>query len=192
MKDQITQRVEQAIRDKVFPGCVVGIVKTNGEREILPYGNFTYEESTEIKNDSIFDVASITKSIPTGSLALQLIDEGKLNLEDRLIDYVPEFRNSDRNNVLVKHLLTYTIDGYGLASLGNVSSDELMEYIMTHDFENKPGTVFKYTNVPAMFLGLVVEKIYGDTLDNLSNEHFFKPLNMERTTFHPNRFPSWQ
>lgn len=190
MKEAITTRVQQAIEEKVFPGCVVGVVKKNGERQILPFGNFTYDSgSLEVKEDTIYDTASITKSIPTASLALMLIDQGKLKISDKLIDYIPEFNNSDRETVLIKHLLTYTLDGYGLASLKQKTADELFETLLTHDFEKRPGTVFKYTNIPAALLGLVIERITGSTLDKLADEHFFIPLAMKRTTFSPEKFP---
>lgn len=189
-RNQIAKEATSAIKNKVFPGCVVGIVNKNGERQILPFGNFTYEQPPQlVKEDTIYDTASLTKSITTGSLALQLIDEGKLKLTDKLIDYIPEFRNSDRENVLIKHLLTYTIDGYGFASLREKSAAGLYETLLTHDFEKRPGTVFKYTNIPAALLGLVIEKIYGDTLDNLADKHFLKPLKMTRSTFYPEKFP---
>lgn len=197
-KDQITKAANQAIEDKVFPGCVVGIINKNGERQVLPFGNFTYDQSLQsVQEDTIYDTASITKSIPTGSLALQLIDESKLKLTDRLIDYIPEFRNSDRENVLIKHLLTYTLDGYGFAltvgkisgkSMQDITASDLQNLLLSHDFEKRPGTIFKYTNIPAALLGLVIEKITGNTLDNLAEEHFFKPLKMTRSTFHPENF----
>ncbi len=185
----IGDRVGRAIAEKIFPGCVVGIVTVSGEREVLPFGSFTYEsDAPHVTPLTIYDVASITKSIPTASLALSLIDKGKLKITDKLIDYVPEFRNSDRENVLINHLLTYTLDGYGLASLKPKSTKELFETLLTHDFEKRPGTIFKYTNIPAALLGLVVEKVYGDTLHNLAEKNFFKPLNMGRTTFFPEHF----
>ncbi|MES2437398.1 MAG: serine hydrolase domain-containing protein [Patescibacteria group bacterium] len=186
MDEQILQKAQEAIDAKIFPGGVIGYVKTNGERNILPFGNFTYDAGAqEVKSDSIFDVASLTKSLATGCLALKLIDEGKLSVEDKLVDYIPEFSNSDKDTVLIRHLLTYTIDGYGLASLGDIPPEELHAYIMKHDFNSPPGKVFKYTNIPAYLLGLVVEKIYGSTLDVLAQEYFYKPLGMTRTTFHP-------
>lgn len=198
-KDQITKTTNQAIQDKVFPGCVVGIVNKNGERQVLPFGNFTYDESSQsVKEDTIYDTASITKSIPTGSLALQLIDEGRLKLTDKLIDYIPEFRNSDRESVLIKHLLTYTLDGYGFAStagkiggksMRDITASDLLNLLFTHDFEKRPGTIFKYTNISAALLNLVIEKIASNTLDNLADEHFFKPLKMTRSTFYPEKFP---
>ena len=198
-KNQITQEAEQAIRDKVFPGCVIGIVTRSGERQVLPFGGFTYEsQSPVVKEDTIYDTASLTKSIPTSSLALQLIDDEKLKLMGRLIDYIPEFNNSDREDVLIKHLLTYTLDGYGLASaidgtdgasLHQRTAADLLNVLLTHDFERRPGTVFKYTNIPAALLGLVIEKITNSTIDKLADEHLFKPLKMDRSTFYPENFP---
>ncbi len=189
LKDRIATEAQQAIDDHVFPGCVIGIVYKDGTGSILPFGHFTYQQSSSrVKEDSMYDVASITKSIPTGSIALQLIDQGKLHVTDKLIEYVPEFRNSDRERVLIKHLLTYTLDGYGLASLKEKSADQLFEILLTHDFEKRPGTVFKYSNIPAALLGLVVERITGRTLDQVADECFFNPLGMERTTFYPENY----
>lgn len=165
---------------------------------MLTFGNFTYDQfSQPVKENTIYDMASITKSIPTGSLALQLIDESKLKLTDRLIDYIPEFKNSDRENVLIKHLLTYTLDDYGFAStvgklgdksMHDITASDLQNLLLSHNFKNRPGTIFKYTNMPAALLGLVIEKITGNTLNNLAEERFFKPLKMTRSTFHPENF----
>lgn len=190
MEQQISVKAHEAIKNKVFPGCVVGYVKKSGERNILPYGRFTYEESAElVKEDTIYDLASITKSIPTACLALRLIDEKRLSLIDRLIDYVPEFANSDREAVLIKHLLTYTMGGYGLASLRLKTAADIFNVVFTRDFEERPGSIFKYSNIPAALLGLVLERVGGGTLDELADRDFFSPLKMHRTTFFPERFP---
>lgn len=196
----IEERTRRAIEEMVFPGCIVGIVTPNGERTILPFGNVTYEaDSPKVVSETIYDVASLTKSIPTSSLALMLIDSGKLKLTDRLIDFIPEFRNNDRENVHIKHLMTYTLDGYGLASaMGGADGTSLSKrtfadfqrILLTHNFAKRPGEVFKYSNIPAALLGLVIEKIHSDTLDNLANTHFFAPLGMRRSTFFPELFPT--
>lgn len=198
LRDSILKTANKAIRNLVFPGGVVGIIRKNGEREIIPFGKFTYDsDSPTVKEDSIYDVASITKSIPTNTLALQLIDEGRLSLTEKLIDYLPEFRNSDRELVTIKHLLTYTLDGYGLGtalneiakpSFKDTTAKQLLETLMTHDFEKRPGTVFKYSNIPAALLGFTIERITNSTLDALADKRFFKPLKMERTTFYPEKF----
>lgn len=142
MRNLISSRISAAIRDKVFPGCVVGIVKKNGKRFIWPFGGFTYENNSEpVKEDTIYDVASITKSIPTASLALKLIDEGKLRLEDKLINFIPEFFNSDGEDVIIKHLLTQTLDfDFYLSNYKNLEPEKILNLIFTKEFKSRPGT----------------------------------------------------
>jgi CubicO group peptidase (beta-lactamase class C family) len=185
MEELIRNRLQKAIHEKIFPGCIVGIVRRDGWRKILPSGSFTYEDIPKaIKENSIFDVASITKSIPTSCLALKLIDEEKLSLEDRLIDFVPEFGNRDRTKVRIKHLLTQTLDsGLRLSLHKDKSPDEILDVIFQTEFRNEPGTKYDYTNATSILLGLVVERIYGDKLDRLAEKYFFKPLQMKRTSF---------
>ena len=183
----IESRISRAINERVFPACVVGIIKKSGQRLVLPAGNFTYEDNSPVVTaDSIFDVASITKAIPTSSLALKLIDEGKLAPGDKLIDFIPEFRNRDRDEVLIRHLLTYTLDwDFYLSSLKNESADKILERILTADFQTKPGRKLDYINSTSILLGLLVEQVLGETLDTLGNKYFFEPLKMDRTTFWP-------
>ncbi len=189
MPNEIQVRAERAIREKVFPGCVIGFVERGKQRAVLPFGAYTYDaDAAPVLENTIYDVASITKSIPTASLALHYIDSGQLALTDKLIVYVPEFRNSDRELVTIKHLLTYTLGGYAFSALKNKTPHELFETIMTHDFTVHPGSGFLYSNVPAFLLGLVVEKIGGDTLENLAQTIFFQPLGMARTSLLPQYF----
>ena len=77
----IDQLVEQAIRDRLFPGCVIAWSRLNGERQIWTFGYETYEAAQAVRQETLYDVASVTKSIPTASLAAQLMEEGKLSLE---------------------------------------------------------------------------------------------------------------
>ena len=179
----------QAIEEKIFSACAVGVVRTDGNRLVIPGGKFTFDaDARAVKEDTIFDVASITKSIPTSSLALKLIDEGRLRVEDKLINFVPEFRNSDRDNILIKHLLTQTLDyDFRLSAHKNKTPEEILDVIFTAEFKSRPGTKFFYTNATSILLGLVVEKIFNEPLDKLSEKYFFQPLKMTDTMFEPLR-----
>ena len=187
MEEKIRDKTEQSIKEKIFPACAVGVVKANGSRFIVPGGKFTFDDAAQaIQENTIFDVASITKSIPTSSLALKLIDEGKLKTDDKLINFVPEFRNSDRENVLIKHLLTQTLDyDFRLSAYKNKTPDEILDVIFTTEFKSRPGTKFFYTNATSILLGLVVERIFKEPLNKLGEKYFFKPLKMTQTTFNP-------
>lgn len=189
MKSKLEELAHSAVSHKITPGGVIGIVYASGERLIVPFGKYTYEDDAKIVHEkSIYDVASVTKSIPTSSLALQLIDQGQIKLTDKLIDYVPEFANNYRELVTIKHLLTYSLAGYGLGQYKNLSADEIKQAILTRDFDQAPGIVFKYTNIPAYLLGLVIEKVTHKPLDVLAHDSLFAPLNMALTSFDPTTF----
>lgn len=189
MEKQIVKRIKKAIQEKVFPGCVAGVVYKNDKRIILPFGTFTYEKGSPlIKSDSIFDVASITKSIPT-SLALKLIKEGKIKLEDKVIDFIPELNTSCKDQILIKHLLTYALDfDLILSEHKDKSPDEILNLIYTARLKTPPGSGYYYVNSTAILLGILIERATGEKLDALASSYFFKPLKMEKTTFHPEQF----
>ena len=184
----IEKRIERAIREKVFPGCVVGMI-SGGRRNVMAFGRYTYDmASRAMCGDTIFDVASITKAIPTSSLALMLVDTGKLRLDDKLIEFVPEFRNSCQDRVLIRHLLTHTLDfGFRLSDHKDKKPGDLLDAIFTAELRALPGTTFYYANATSILLGLVVERIFGKDLAALGEEFFFGPLAMNRTGFFPER-----
>lgn len=188
MRKEIENRVKRAIEEKVFPGCVIGTIRTNGSREILPFGRFAYDADGQgVTEDTIYDLASITKSIPTASLVLQLMDEGKLKTSDKLITYIPEFASRWRDKVTLEHLLAYRIHGLQLSSLKDKTADEILVSAYSHELADKPGEKSYYTNLPALLLGIVLERVGGKSLDALAREHFFIPLNMMRTSFFPSQ-----
>jgi CubicO group peptidase (beta-lactamase class C family) len=185
MKQKINARISRAIEESVFPGCVVGYIRKGTGLEVLAFGNHTYDAgSPAIHENSLFDVASITKAVPTSSLALQLIDRRKLRLNDRLIQYVPEFTNSSREKVLVRHLLTQTLHfNFRLSSLKDNGPDGILTAVFSTEFPDEPGTTFFYSNATSILLGLVIERIYGKRLDAVAGEEFFGPLCMNSTSF---------
>lgn len=183
MREEITNRVWQAIRERVFPGCVIGIVGAGGTREILPFGRFTYEEDAPVVGGhTLYDVASITKSIPTASLILTLIGEGRIRQTDRVRTYLPELLN-DRD-ATVEDLLTYRVHGPRFSALADKTPKEFTQYILGHGFDAPPGES-AYSNLPAFLLGLIAEAIAGKPLDEAALDIFFNPLGMSDTDWFP-------
>jgi CubicO group peptidase (beta-lactamase class C family) len=186
--DAIAKRIVKAVEEKIFPACAVGTVERNGGRTVVPFGHFTYDaDSPPVRENSIFDVASVTKAIPVSCIALQLIEEGKLKLNDPVTSFVPEFAGEGKNAVTVFHLLTQTLDLLlpHLSSLRDVPPRELLTQILQAPLRSRPGTKFVYANATSILLGLVVERVSGRKLDELARERFFEPLGMSRTGFHP-------
>ena len=107
--NKITEVLDAGIKARVFPGAIVGYIK-NGQNNFVAFGHLTYDRLTaKINKNTIYDMASITKSIPVSSIILNLLGKKRLSLEERAVKYIPELQFEYKNDVLIKHLLTYTV-----------------------------------------------------------------------------------
>ncbi|MBI4080949.1 MAG: beta-lactamase family protein [Candidatus Levybacteria bacterium] len=189
LADSLASIATQAIREHIFPGCVIGVV-TKKDRLVLPFGRYTYDAGSQsVSEKTIYDVASVTKAIPVSSLALQLLDEQKIKLLDRVISYIPEIQNTDREQITLWHLLTQTLDfSFQLSLHKDKTPDEILSLIFTTELRSPPGTVYDYANATSVLLGMVIERVLHQSLDQAARERFFIPLDMDRTTFHSEQF----
>ena len=186
LRKKISVYLERCIDEKIFPGCVVGII-SRGRSEIIAEGKLTYEEaSPDAAENTVYDTASITKAVPTACLALKLIEEGRMGLRSRLIDFVPEYEGHFRDEILIEHLLTHTLDfDFRLSEKKDLPPRELLGSIFTAPLRSPPGRVFSYANATSVLLGLAVERASGMTIDKAAEGMFFGPLGMKQTTFFP-------
>jgi CubicO group peptidase (beta-lactamase class C family) len=183
MPNKIHQRVVQAINERVFPGCVVGIVRENGIQEILPFGKFTYDaDAPSVQEDTMYDLASVTKSVPVAALALLYISEGRMRLSDPVKKYLPELQND--YGATVEDLLRYRVSGPRLSTLQLRTFEEIRTHILETGFSAPPGDA-AYSNIPAFLLGIILERVGSGILPALAYTYFFGPLGMHDTTFFP-------
>lgn len=177
---------EQAINQKVFPGGIVGIISKT-DRVVIPFGRYTYAaESPKVSEESIFDVASITKTVPTSLLAFQLLEERKISLDDKVNKYLPKFQGKHKNEVTILDLMTQTVDyGVSLSDFKHKSPKEIIDVILTSDLKNPPGKKYCYTNSSSILLGMIIEGVSKKSLEKLAKEKLFKPLKMRNTAFSP-------
>jgi CubicO group peptidase (beta-lactamase class C family) len=174
----------KAIQEGVFPCCAIGILRSN-EKKVYSFGNFTYEsESQSITNDSLFDLASITKSIPTASLALTFAQEGIFKVTDPVKKFIPEMHNDF--GTTIEDLLKYRVQGSRMSTLGFPTFEQIRTHVLENGFSAAPGES-NYTNLPAYVLGVILERATGLSLAALGNKYFFEPLSMNNTTFFPAR-----
>lgn len=174
---------KKAIENRVFPGCVMGVISQDGERKVMAMGRVRYDErAPEVNKDTIYDMASVTKSIPLASLVLSFIAEGKLLLEDSVKKYLPELEND--YDATIEDLLRYRVKGPRMATIALKTFEEIRTHILEKGFDGPPGKE-KYSNIPAFLLGLIVERVGNAILPALAEEYFFDPLGMKDTTFFP-------
>src|SRR3989344_4525749 len=183
IEETIRARAQQAIKEKVFPGCVIGMI-ADGSTSIIPVGTLTDEGNEKVEENTIYDVASITKSIPVASLALLFAQfyPARLNLAGKVVKYLPELRND--HGATIEDLLRYRVKGPQMSQLSFKTLEEIRTYVFEHGFDAPAGDG-AYTNLPAFLLGLIVERVGEASLPVLANRYFFEPLGMSDTTFFP-------
>lgn len=180
----------RAIADRIFPGCVAGLVD-DGRRAVRAFGTPTYESEAAGSEDSIYDVASLTKTIVTATLLHLLIDEGRCGLSEPVCKHIPEFAANGKEEVLIENLLSYTVqlstpyvdDWKGDTSLWKFP--ELLQLFYGAPLKAPPGATYLYTDATAMLLGELIRRIAGADLDALAEQRIFLPLKMRDSTLVP-------
>lgn len=181
MTEAIGRRAQMAIESRVFPGCVIGISRM-GVREIMPFGRFRYGAQQAVSERTIYDLASVTKSIPLASLAALLIEAGTLSLEDKVVSHIPELHND--YGATIEDLLRYRVRGPRLSTLSVGTLEGLRSHVLERGFDGPPGAEH-YTNLPAFVLGLILERAAGRSIEESGQRTFFGPLRMHDTTYFP-------
>ena len=147
----------------------------------------------EIPNDTEtkFRLGSITKQF-TSMLIMQLVEKGKLKLDDKLSELLPYYRKDIGEKVTIHHLLTHTsgIPSYtGLPGFFQDVSrdpypvDEFIKKYCSGDLEFEPGSQYKYNNSGYFLLGAIIDKVTGKTYEETLKENILDPLNMQNTGY---------
>src|SRR5262245_48082052 len=137
--------------------------------------------------DTIFDVASLTKVVATTTSVMQLIERGQIRLNDRVAQLIPEFSKADKNAITVRQLLTHMS---GLApdlplEVEFSGSDEAIRRANDLAATAPPGEKFVYSDINFFLLGDIVRRVSGERLDAYVKHHVFDPLGMKDSTFLP-------
>jgi len=184
--ESIKKRLYRAIEEKVFPGFAVGFYDEESGPAIFCGGHYTYERNREMTAGSLFDVASVTKSIPVSTLTLQLLDSERISLDSHIHKVIPELKTSWSEMITLRHLLTHTLDfGIRLSTLKDDTPETLLQKILTAQLKCKPGTTFFYSNATSIILGIFLERILKMPLYRAAEQYLFSPLGMSESTFFP-------
>ena len=144
--------------------------------------------------DTIFDVASLTKSLATATAVMQLYEQDKVRFDDPVQQYLPDFNTANdpqRASVTVRMLLTHTsgetgdVDLKDPWGLDGADRSEGIHRALTTPLESSPGEVFRYSDINFILLGALIEKVTGEVLDVYVQQHVFAPLGMEDTRYLP-------
>jgi len=186
MNNKLDDLLNFGVKDGVYPGAAISIGNRDGELYRAVYGSRQLlPEVLPLEEDTLFDLASLTKIVSTTMVALKLIDGGKLHLDDRIGKFFD--CPLDKKSLTIFDLMTHAGGLPAHVRLDHVakSPNEVYDYILGLDLLAPAGKEVAYSCLGYILLGKICEQVGGKTLDKLAHEWVFAPLGLENTLYNP-------
>ena len=187
---QIDKLVENAMEKFIVAGVAIAVVKDGKVIHKRGYGVRSIKSKQRVNERTQFAIASNSKAFTTAALAI-LVDEGKLSWNDKVVDYIPEFKMYDdyvTQNFNIKDLLTHR-SGLGLGA-GDLmifpsGSDFTLKDVLSSFQYFEPQSAFRtkydYDNLLYLVSGDIIVRITGKTWEDFVKTRIFDPLKMKNT-----------
>ncbi|HEX7052061.1 MAG TPA: glycoside hydrolase family 3 N-terminal domain-containing protein [Longimicrobiales bacterium] len=181
--------LDSAIVSGAVPGAALAIGRHGRLVRLRGYGRLDVRGGFGAATDStLYDLASLTKVIATTTAVMLLDEAGKLDLDTPVARILPEWHGPPgKMRVTIRHLLTHTsgLPAYGPLWRELSGRDAYLRRIAAMGLESPPGEKVVYSDYGMMLLGLIVERVSGQTLDAFLEQRVFGPLGMHDTGFNP-------
>ncbi|HET6741785.1 MAG TPA: serine hydrolase domain-containing protein [Kribbella sp.] len=186
----LQDRLATLLAEHQVPGAAVGVLLGD---EVVDHAAGVLSRSTgvEATADSVFQIGSITK-VWTTTLVMQLVDEGKVDLDRPIRSYLPEFVIADETAAAVittRQLLCHTAgfegDIFNETGKGDDAVEKFVATLATTTQLFPPGEMFSYNNAGFAVLGRLVEVLRGTSYDAALREHLFTPLGLAHAAGDP-------
>lgn len=192
---QLTAEYDKILSEQFKPGetgCAALVAKNGQVIYRKAFGMADLELNVPMQPEMVFRIGSITKQF-TAIAILQLMEQGKLSLQDEITKYIPDYPMHG-HSITIEHLLTHTS---GIKSYTNVPEfqkfirtdmkpEEVVDLIKSRPMEFAPGTKWNYNNSGYFLLGYIIEKVSGKTYQEYIQENIFTPLGMTSSSYGDN------
>ncbi|HUL50176.1 MAG TPA: serine hydrolase domain-containing protein [Gemmatimonadales bacterium] len=175
-----------------FPGAVVAVGRHGRIALLAAVGQYSVDDHRPVDVTTIYDLASLTKVIATTTACMLLVDDGKLELDKPVQQYLPEFRGAGKERVTVRELLTHSagLPWWRPLYRETGSREAALALVDTTPLVTTPGERYVYSDLSAILLMQIVERLSGEPLDSFVTRRVFRPLGMASTRYLPP--PAWQ
>lgn len=183
--------MKQAISENIFPGAVLLVSENKNVRFFAAYGYANIFSKAMVTTDAVFDLASLTKPLATALAVMLLVQRGNIQLEQKLCSLLPEFKNSDKSDIKLKHLLYHTsgLPDYrpyyktlsGLPSETRLTA--LRKLLLNEPLIHPIGKKVLYSDLGFMILRWAIEEVSGCRLDHYVTDEIYNFLALEDLHF---------
>ena len=187
LDDTVGRVMARALADSAFPGAIA--VVGNHERVLVEraVGHIDWGQSPAPDDHTLWDIASLTKVTGMTTAMMQLVEQGKVDLDAPLQHYIPEWTGPNKERVTVRHLLTHSsgLPAFRAYDKITTNADSIAKLMFATPLDTVPGARMVYSDIGAYMLGKLVERVSGETLDQYVVRHVFQPLGMNETRYNP-------
>ena len=184
--------IDEAAVDAVGSGEIPGVVVLLGRGDEIVYrrawgSRRVVPDHVAMTEDTIFDIASLTKPFGTTLAVMSLVERGQVKLDGPLGRYLKEFRGRAHDMVTIRRLLTHSAGLPAIPPSGtlNPGFPKAAALLAKVPFDYPPGTAFQYSDTGFILLGEMVRRVSGEPLDRYLDNHVFKALGLRDTSFNP-------
>lgn len=185
--------MQEAIDDSVFPGGVVGVMKDGALVWSEGYGYHDYTKTTAVSGEDVYDLASLTKVMGTTTAVMKLVDDGRLSLDDKVSEFIPEFDTAEKRNITIEQMLIHTsgLPAFKVYVDKLKTRGEILDAIKNEPLEYTPGEQYIYSDLGFILLAEIVEEISGQRVDVFLRSNFFLPMGMYSSHYNPKTVVRW-
>lgn len=184
----IEHYIEQGRQQWQIPGMAVAIVYNDQVIHARGYGYLGLEHDTPVDENTLFGIASVTKAMTATALGM-LVDEGRLDWDDKVIDHLPYFRLSApgvTHEVNIRDILAHRvglgrITGNRIRFMPTSDRETVIRQMRYHEFEQPFRSAYVYSNVMYSVAGEVAAAVSGMSWDDFVMQRLFGPLDMTRS-----------
>jgi beta-N-acetylhexosaminidase len=187
--------LDRAVTNDAFPGGVLAL-GVHDDLIVHPFGKLTRDaKSAAVTEDTIYDVASMTKVMVTTTSAMILEQQKRLDLDAPVSRYLPEWldaQNCDpnpswRQKVTIRMLLLHNsgLPAHRDFYKQTKGHDAVVSLVAAEPLVHEPGTEVEYSDLGMILLGEIIERLTGESLDAFAQAHIFSPLGMENSFYNP-------
>jgi CubicO group peptidase (beta-lactamase class C family) len=189
---KIDSLIQTEFKDKNGPGGVFMVAKNGKTIYQKAFGKANLELDVNLTTESVFQIGSMTKQF-TAIAVLMLEEQGKLNVQNTVSKYIPDYPAGDK--ITIHHLLTHTSgikDFTKMKSIRDIAQKEMTPKMMVDFFKNEPvdfapGEKFDYNNSGYVLLGYLIELVSGGTYEDFIKENIFKKAGMNQSNYATDR-----
>jgi len=184
------QVLAEGVDQKAFPGASAAITHKGRLVALKGLGRFTYDQnSPPVTPQTVYDLASLTKVVATTAACMVLHERGIFQLEQRLVDILPEFSGHDprRPSITFHRLLAHSSGLPAYVRLFETvrTREEFIQQVLRLPLASAPGSRDEYSDIGFILLGIALERLAKQPLDQFCQREIFSWLGLERMTFRP-------